>query len=796
MPKLIIKRKANLIQEFNISEEKKYTTIGSGEENDLVLSDSKIAEDHLFIEKRKDGYFVTVFRHLSEGLGSSSETTINEKMLTSKTKLNNGDRIRIGNHTLIFRMYLAEDDIAMDEKTKVVRKAQETKSYNTEQQKRDKSVAEEGVTPLKNPKTTVMMRSTPYYLLSIYGPYFGKKFKLRFGRNRIGRDKALNDIIISLDTKGELDTSISRRHATIFFKQGQFFISDKRSSTRTNVNRIKLTESDEIPLNPKDEIEIISDKTSTIFRLVEEGDWHFSHPKRTGSWWVRWKYPFLKTLSVLIMIGAILILVRTWKERTVVKQNPEQLIITAEAWLAERSEDKIDGNTLAADQQLVSTPLFSDFSHNGRPGIVLVDHRGRINGYDGRTREKSWPPFELALVQPPLSPVLEDVNGDGVKDIIIATMDSKIYVIDALTGKEIWSSELLGGKLSTTPVVADFDGNGQTDILVCSEDGKLYLGKGSETEVSWKSFDHGHTINSTPSAADIDGDGVLEVLIGDDYGEVLVFDPRTEIIEQTLLLHDYFDATSASKKSRIRSSLGLGDINGDFIIDIVIATQQGNNIAIDGQSMQLIWYQEFKDADETKFYHPAPVLADLNSDGILDVVLCSTGGTVRALKGVEVDDNFVLWEHTEQNESFISSPGLADLNRDGTMDVIVLGISGALYVIDGRTGLSLWNGTGVKISGVGTSPVIGDVDGDGKVDILCAGPTLGKTMRFQTNTRTFEGTILWEQLSNGSTHTGIAKLQTKLREYELKLLGAIVIFSAILAINLFYEIKRKKLIEL
>ena len=35
MPKLFIKKKANLIHEFNISEEKKYTTIGSGKENDL-----------------------------------------------------------------------------------------------------------------------------------------------------------------------------------------------------------------------------------------------------------------------------------------------------------------------------------------------------------------------------------------------------------------------------------------------------------------------------------------------------------------------------------------------------------------------------------------------------------------------------------------------------------------------------------------------------------------------------------------------------------------------------------------
>jgi pSer/pThr/pTyr-binding forkhead associated (FHA) protein/outer membrane protein assembly factor BamB len=810
MPKLIVKRKAKIIQEFAINEAEKYTTIGSGEENDLVLLDEKIVEDHLFIEKQQDGYYV-------EDLGSPLGTAVNETKINSKTKLDDGDRIKIGNHTLIFRSVefqrISEPAPSTQgkgsEKEPELEKATPSK-VETEPPELEKTLTIQQTVPAKEKqkvenevvektpdlgKTVFVAPAKPHYLLAIYGPYFGKKFKLKFDRTRIGRDKELNDIIISLDNKKELDTSISRRHATVFVKQGQFFVSDKRSQTRTCVNRKKLSESDEVPINPRDEIEIVSDKTSTIFRFVEEGDWDFSPPKRTGLWWIRWKYPFTKALSAFVIIGALIFLIAAWSNRSVVTHTPAPFDVNPEPWLAEQRELVAGEEAMEYPGQRVPTPILHDFSQDGNPDVILVDQRGQISAYDGKTREKMWPTFQDASVQLPLSPVLADVNGDGMKDITIATNDSRVYVISGDMGKEIWSSELLGGKLSTTPVVADFNGNGQMDVLVCSEDGKIYLGKTQGKEVEWKRFEQGHPINSTPSAADIDGDGVLEILIGNDMGEVLVFDGSLETIEKTIALNDYLDAPEVPEKQEIRSHLGLGDITGDDLPDLVIATRQGSAVAIDGQSLQRIWYHQFEDTDENKsFYHPAPVLGDFNSDGIFDVILCSTGGTVKALTGVDSNDNFVLWEYVEPGESFISTPSLADLNKDGTLDIVVSGVNGTLYIIDGRTGRALWRSAQSDIPDRRSTPVIGDIDGNGMVDILCAGIPLDRTSMFETNAKVFKGAVLWEQFSNGAAHTGTMLYEITVWGYNLQISLALLAIAGVVILNLFYRRKRKTLI--
>jgi pSer/pThr/pTyr-binding forkhead associated (FHA) protein len=154
---------------------------------------------------------------------------------------------------------------------------------------------------------TDLFDKTIYYLLCIYGFYTGRKFRVKKGITRIGRDKKLNDLIIQKNSKGILDRSVSRRHASIRYKNNRYFVMDKRSKTRTWLNKQRIDPDDKALLHPGDEIEIISDTKNHIFRFVEEGDWDFTFPKRAGKWHIRNRLKLLNTLSVIICALAVVL---------------------------------------------------------------------------------------------------------------------------------------------------------------------------------------------------------------------------------------------------------------------------------------------------------------------------------------------------------------------------------------------------------------------------------------------------------------------------------------------------------
>lgn len=141
-----------------------------------------------------------------------------------------------------------------------------------------------------------------FYLLAIYGPYRGEQYALDKEEIRIGRSQELNDIVIQKTKNGCMDSSISRLHAIINNKEGRFYINDKQSKTGTYVNQYKLDSEEEIELIENDEIEIVSNCKSTIFRFVSCNHLDFSFPKKAGVWWIRMPlFRNIWTISGLIM---------------------------------------------------------------------------------------------------------------------------------------------------------------------------------------------------------------------------------------------------------------------------------------------------------------------------------------------------------------------------------------------------------------------------------------------------------------------------------------------------------------
>ncbi|MGA9355274.1 MAG: FG-GAP-like repeat-containing protein [Terriglobales bacterium] len=157
-------------------------------------------------------------------------------------------------------------------------------------------------------------------------------------------------------------------------------------------------------------------------------------------------------------------------------------------------------------------------------------------------------------------------------------------------------------------------------------------------------------------------------------------------------------------------SLAVGDVNGDGIPDVVVASQNGSN---DGTVGVLLGngngtFQPIATYDSGGPHAWAVAIADVNSDGKPDIVVMNAeSGSVGVLLG-HGDGTFAP-AVTYNAAGFTIS--VADVNGDGKLDII----TGGLDVL-------LGNGDGTfqpaRNYGPGNYATLADVNGDGKLDIV------------------------------------------------------------------------------
>ncbi len=790
MPKIVVKRKAEVYKEVPIRPFQNRISVGSEGDNDLILADKKVSMHHLLIERDGDNYYV-------QDTDSAFGTFVNGTRIDSRTLLSNGDEIVLGEHTLLFENMSerggngngagsevedvkVEDDAVVEEASEKIASHTVLKPVDSQIKKGDKR--------------------TGYYLLAIYGPYAGKKYHLNPDITKIGRDKTLNDIVIRENGKGEIDPSISRRHATIFFDNNELYISDKRSKTRTRVNQQILDEDSVLKLYPGDEIEIRSDQKSTIFRLIAGDEVDYRPPRKAGDWWIRNSTMVLHVGSAVVLAIAMVILFSSWKMLSTLWQHPDKLQLKQVTWHEE--SDPLGGYRQAEEvRQLMPsmTPAIGDLNGDGFNDMVYSDKLGYLFAVDGESKQPIWKATEHYRIQFPLSFVMTDLNGNNLPDIILPSNDSRLYAIDGKTGTEIWSSPLIGGVLSGPPAVADINGDGKLDIFFSSIRGDVYIGYGTFGEPKWSNNQTGAKIRCTPAAGDFNGDGIAEIVVGTDAGQLMIFNGMTNNFESIVDVNEEFQKAKGSffEDHQIRGQFSVGDLDGDHRDDVVLMTANGHILAMSINPLKRLWYDEMVAAetlDGTMIGMTA--LGDLDGDQSQDVVVFTADNKILAYRGTGLGNGNkkILWGMMpDDGEEFISRPVLSDMNKDGYADVIAAGFYNGLYILNGQNGKVLWQENNQNHKAICSTPLVADMHADKSTDLLVR-KVDEKFYLNSCNSLIPASFIWWGQINKDASQsanyhiTGLNGTQP-----VVLLIIALLVIAATVSVNVLLIMKRKKL---
>ena len=399
-----------------------------------------------------------------------------------------------------------------------------------------------------------------------------------------------------------------------------------------------------------------------------------------------------------------------------------------------------------------SSPAFWDLNSDGVLDLLIGFGEeyeglespavGALSALDGATGEVLWSTAvrEEVFTRPQFLP-----QADPCSPLIVAGGRGGELGAYALDGTQVWSFFDGDGDAArdegiynfyTPQVTGDHDGDGVPDLVVSNggnsladpgeprPPGQVAVVSGADgTTIAWALTPDGAETYSSVALGGTEEEPTVFFGTGGETNQGGFWGvPLRDVLAEDLSLAVPLYTSSMPKG--VIAPTSLADLNLDGVLDMVVVAFDGTAFAVDGASRETLWSSA---PDVVRESYSAPGIGHLDVDDVPDAFFAFSVGSFPEYTGVHLlalsgATGAELWSLATEGV-LVNSPLFADLNGDGQEEVLLqvsrMAGRGTEHrpLIVGVSDGSVFYGEPLPGAAVGTGAVV-DLDGDGRLEWL------------------------------------------------------------------------------